>query len=126
MNLRTCDWLGVGAGGAGEDVGGGVGCGGGGDYLEEGAVKGTEPHGGWWFVFVVYSRSLLNLCVCLFLACHSVMMQRDSDENILMLMFVRSNVDCLSTDYFPVQYSNTKKVGIHERAACSACGYSRR
>jgi len=25
--------------------GGGFGCGGGGDYWEEGAVEGTEPHG---------------------------------------------------------------------------------
>ena len=54
LDLGEDDFLGVGTGGAGEDIGGrfrrcGVG-GGGGDDLEEGAVEGAEPHG---YVFVV-------------------------------------------------------------------------
>lgn len=48
MDLRRGDWLGVRACCAGEDVGGGIGCGVGGDYLEEGAVEGAEPHDVLW------------------------------------------------------------------------------
>mmetsp|Transcript_35323 Transcript_35323/g.64772 ORF Transcript_35323/g.64772 Transcript_35323/m.64772 type:complete len:106 (+) Transcript_35323:166-483(+) len=45
LDLGGGDWLGVRAGGAGEDVDGGVVTGGvGAGYLEEGAVEGAEPH----------------------------------------------------------------------------------